>query len=338
MRLDFEYDFKNKLEELQGFFECWEHAVYDAHVSEKLRDVAIETAIMWTGDDAASRWQLVQRPKPESRLVSKGESQRNEWDLVTDVTCVVLLDDEEVDTNLIKEAMPYTQVQYKYTYCDMSCYGAIHFGWAVCIIQPRPMAAAKEEKENIERTLGLLQNVIVLRETRRTFDRLLVHEVRQQAEMFIGNGSRNRFDRHGNRRRGARDLNGLKIIAQAVLEMTRYESVSEVDEIQPFFQEFEKYARLATFGQRITSRCQILHDVQEAETSSDEKQRSKFLNLAVLILSGLTCLSVAGDMYNFARYDVNWLPTLIFRLSILGCFASVLFILLTALWYWANRK
>lgn len=364
------------LAELPGFYECWEHAIYLEEVSGLLRAAARKTAEDWvvyarqtavgwaayawrmakelrasaplTADEyekkkaqervteaAACRWSVATRPEPSTCVVGKDDRQRIESTLIRSVTCVMILNGDregsaDVDLEMVKQAMRSVQDAKDYKRLKFDYHGTMHFGWAACLMEPRPAGEQQDDPEvEMEGALDCLQTALVFLGTREAFERLFETEALQQAKVFILGMQPNRTER---------ELNRLRVLALGMLDRTRYLSVSASDEVQKCFQKFESHAKLNEIGEHIESRCQILHDIRVDETLAKEQSRGRFLNLIVLILSGLTILSVASDGYNFIRNQEDLIPILLTRLGVLLAFSIAILSSLYALWCLADRR
>jgi hypothetical protein len=161
------------------------------------------------------------------------------------------------------------------------------------------------------------------------FESLLLDQTRTQAEGFLRGSAAGLT---------SRDLNRLRTLAEAVVSLTNYAEVAAADEDQLYFDCWEKHARIATRHGLLQARCEILYNVQQAETEASNTDRQQLLSYALFILTGLTCVSVFADSYGFMKDDDKHLvQDVLNRLLIILSLVGGVFVLLLFLMYWSGR-
>jgi uncharacterized membrane protein YidH (DUF202 family) len=103
--------------------------------------------------------------------------------------------------------------------------------------------------------------------------------------------------------RSPQELNRLRTLALAVVNLTDFDRVVPTDEDQTYFRKFNEKAEMERKHQAIQDATEVLYNVQVAETQGEESKRQRMLNVIVLLLTSLTLISVTSDAYNFIRAE-----------------------------------
>jgi hypothetical protein len=327
--LHIELDPGIELPYLMGFDKCYEFAAYSRHVSDAIVDAArrlAEGAVRPGGE----RLRALTRREPP--VVQKDEHGREESRLLNayGFSRLALCLDPSDDVDAIQRALfpprlgATTGIE---SVVGFDYHGELRFAWSGCLLVPKDSTRPPADvRDDIRRMLACVRIAHSFLGAATAFESLLLEETRRQADSFL---------RGGEGGLGARNLNRLRTLAEAVVSLTNYAPVAAADEDQNYFRCFEKHARIAERHQLIQARCEILYNVQQAETQAHETRRERRLSAVLFILAGLTCISVLADSYNFVKDDEKHLVGSFFhRLEIvLGLIVGVVVILLSLIYY-----
>jgi hypothetical protein len=301
------------IEYLSGALRCFEFAAYTVPVSQGLKDAALARvrAVLGDGDNALAK--LSRRPQPAVETDAAGYS---ELRLMNSFSRLVLCTDEGDDA-LLPAILAAVQLAEDGERVDFEYHGTLHFGWASCVVVPRKLHDPDETPERqIARMLTCIEIAHVFLGTCEAFQKLFLSEMFDQVGHHVeGTGAV----------RSARDLNRLRTLALAVVSLTSFTPVAAAEEDQKYFALFERHAGIAQLQRAILDRCDLLYNVQVAEADAEEAQRQKWLNTALLVLTGLTLISVLSDSYNFLREgERHLIPHLVLRLELLISLATLI--------------
>lgn len=318
------------LEFLKGFGRCFEYAAYLEHVSGALHGAAREMINAATGGQSTSIKNLSRRPDPKTEKDDRGN---RESKLFSGFTHVIMCIDENDDVEAVKQTMnppPLGAQETTYLPLRFEYHGTLSFDWASCVLEPRSFDDPDEPPAvKIQRMLQCIQIAHTFYGTCEAFQNLFLHETLRQTEGYIKGQPLGR---------DPKELNRLRTLALAVVSLTSYTSVAIAEEDQNYFAAFERLAKIGEQHRLIQERCEILHNVQVAETQSDEARRQNLLNRVVLFLTGFTFLSVFGDSYGFLEKEDKWLPLLIHRTVVLGSVVVLIVVVISALLKLSSRK
>ena len=105
--------------------------------------------------------------------------------------------------------------------------------------------------------------------------------------------------------RGPEELNRLRTLALAVVNVTQFNLVAQADEDRAYFAKFAAASDIDTHHRLIQDACELLHNVQLAQRQHEDARRQKLLNAVVLLLTSLTLVSVTVDGYSFIAGDAS---------------------------------
>jgi hypothetical protein len=326
LRLDFASGLP--MEYLRGFARCFEYAAYDEHISQELLTIARQTmegAI--EGQDSGIQ-DLSRRPDP---VIETDERGNRESDLLyAGFTNVALCVDKRDEVEAVKQKLlpPVSGApQRQHEVLSFEFHGTLHFDWASCILVPRSFDDPSDDPmAQIQRMLYCIQIAHAYLGTCVAFEDLFFHETLRQAEGYVKGTPGGR---------DPQELNRLRTLALAVVSLTSYAAVTATEEDQSYFDCFERQAKIGERHQIIQERCEILHNVQVAETQAEEAKRQQLLNGVVLFLTAFTFLSVFADSYTFLAEGEQWLPQLLHRVVVLG---SLLVLIVWATWAILKRS
>lgn len=294
------------LEFLQGFHKCYEFAAYSVEVSNALRESALQAAKAVVGTRSDRLRELSRRPEPR---IQTGDFGYRESKLFTGFSCLGLCVDETDELSAIEprlheiEGNDFKPLTFDY-------HGKLHFGWSACILEPRTRdKGADFALAEMGRMLQCIQIAHVFLGTCEAFEKLFLQETLQQVEGYV----------KGTYGRNSTELNRLRTLALAVISLTQYAGVAAADEDQRYFESWEEHAKLSERHHKIQQQCELLYNVQVAETQAEEEKRDRLLNRVVLFLTAFTFISVLVDSYDFIDYRAGWFSIWIHRAMILAC-------------------
>jgi hypothetical protein len=256
--------------------------------------------------------ELSRRPDPAIEIDEHGNSESDL--LYAGFTYVALCVDEGDKVETVKQKLlpPVPGApQRQYEVLSFEFHGTLHFDWASCILVARSFDDPSEDPmTQIQRMLYCIQIAHSYLGTCVAFEDLFFHETLRQADGYVKGipGGRD-----------PRELNRLRTLALAVVSLTSYAAITATEEDQSYFDCYERHAKIRERHQIIQDRCEILLNVQVAETQSEEAKRQQLLNGVVLFLTAFTFLSVFADSYTFLQEGEHWLPHLLHRVVVLVC-------------------
>lgn len=292
---------------LQGFHKCYEFAAYTVEISQALHELAVTTAQAKLGPSPNPLVELSKRPEPE---IVTDENGYQESKLFLSFSCIALCVDVNDNVAQVKTACRAMEGgDFKELVFDY--HGKMHFGWAVCILEPRTRDQPSELAfSEIHRMLECIQIAHVFLGLCQAFENLFLQETRTQVDGYV----------KGTRGRTSTELNRLRTLALAVVTLTQYAGVAEAIEDQRYFACWEESAKLKDRHTKIQQQCELLYNVQAAETQveaaeiqAEEAKRERLLNRIVLILTAGTLISVLVDSYQFIDYKQGWFAVWINR-------------------------
>jgi hypothetical protein len=124
-------------------------------------------------------------------------------------------------------------------------------------------------------------------------------------------------------------LNRLRTLALAVVNLTSFNLVTAATEDRKYFDLFDQAAQIDRHHQLIQESCEVLYNVQVAETQGEEIRRQNLLNRILLLLTSFTLVSVTVDAYNFVREQESLIRGVVTRGMVLLQFVLLLSILVT---------
>jgi hypothetical protein len=306
---------------LGGVSKCLEFAAYQEQISTALWQVALSHTHQAIGAEANKLTKLSKRPDPAEEKDAEGYT---ELRLLTSFTDLILCIDPE-DQPHIPDILNTAQIEDTEQNCiDFEYHGKLYFGWASCVIVPRDIADKDETPEQqIARILECIKIAHSFLGTCEAFEKLFRNEIFSQVSNYV---------QATGRVRSSRDLNRLRTLALAIVSLTDFTRVAPSAEDQKYFSFFEQYAQINQLQQTILNRCDVLFNVQQAETESEEKDREKRLQNILFLLTGITFVSVLSDSYNFVRQgEQHLIPQILMRLEVLLSIVILIILILLLL-------
>jgi hypothetical protein len=133
--------------------------------------------------------------------------------------------------------------------------------------------------------------------------------------------------------RGPEELNRLRTLALAVVNVTQFNLVAQADEDRAYFAKFAAASDIDTHHRLIQDACELLHNVQLAQRQHEDARRQKLLNAVLLLLTSLTLVSVTVDGYSFIAGDGQLIPERSGRILALAALVLSLALTVGALLY-----
>jgi hypothetical protein len=293
---------------LLGILACYEYAAYRPQVAALFARHAETHAKASRAGSADTLSRLTRRPAAEIQEDASGYEESNLFRSFTHlVRCVD--GDSADDVRRLREILGLTGEPMKFEY-----HGQLHYGWADCVLEPRgePPWTPDQDLARIEECIRIAH---VGLGTCEAFQRLFQDEINTQVESLLKK-------RHAGR--DSRDLNRLRTLALAVVNLTDFRRITQADEDQKYFQQFAADAGLDRTQQLITNAVDVLYNVQDAEAQDERARRESLLNGIVVLLASLTLVSVTVDAYNFIEMDEPLIDERLQRVRLLSEFVLAL--------------
>jgi hypothetical protein len=282
---------------VEGVLSCFEFAAYTPAVADTLLAVARRRVASALGPKLTGLAELSRRDLPEVRTDRKGYAERMLFSSFTNViACVDDGDDRLLPA--VTEAMDLDDGEP----IDFEYHGRLHFGWATCVLEPKKLNGWEDEPEasrytpeqQIERMEADIRVAHVFLGTTEAFTRLFVNEIHEQVGGYVAKKPAGR---------SPQELNRLRTLALAVVNLTDFDQVVPTSEDQAYFSAFKLHADIEDKHKAIQDATEVLYNVQVAETQGEESKRQRMLNVIVLLLTSLTIISVTADAYDFIRAE-----------------------------------
>jgi hypothetical protein len=165
--------------------------------------------------------------------------------------------------------------------------------------------------------------------TLEAFERLFQGEIRDQVDGYV---------RKAVGGRDPQELNRLRTLALAVVNLTNVNLVTPTDEDQAYFAAFDEDAHIRQRQDLITKACETLYNVQVADIQDEDTRRQNILNMILFLLTSLTLVSVTADAYNFVREQQDLLGDISARLRLLIEFVMTIGLLATLMIFFTRPR
>lgn len=276
---------------------CFEFAAYRPWVSQALYDAARRYVDTVLGVKRSRLAALTRRSPAEDQTDAAGY--RESRLLSTGFTRIVMfLDDaDKALRSDVAVAMQLTNAQV----IDFEYHGRLHYSWGTSLVEPRELGGNTSESraELIARMLTCIQIAHTFLGTCEAFDRLFRSEVHTQVGGYVGKRSAGR---------GPEDLNRLRTLALAVVNLTKFDLVTVTAEDRGYFRLFAADSQIAELHASIQETCEVLYNVQLAEQESQMVKRQNALNLIVALLASFALISVSTDVYSYLSGGADLIP------------------------------
>jgi hypothetical protein len=183
------------------------------------------------------------------------------------------------------------------------------------VIEPRyraheaPPQRPESPAEQIARILRCIEIAHVFLGVCEAFTRLFQDEIQRQVGGYVSGTAAGR---------DPAELNRLRTLALAVVNLTQFDGVTQTGEDRNYFAKFDAVAGIERHHRLIQDACEMLHNVQVAERQHEDTKRQNMLNAIVLLLTSLTVVSVMVDAYNFIREDQPLITHRLLRFELLA--------------------
>jgi hypothetical protein len=280
---------------VRGLLSCYETAAYSAEISGLLFEVAYAHAVSAARGGRRNLVELSRRSPPLTQRDADGHAESHLFHSFT--TLLLCVDeDDAVRVAGLAEAWQLAATDV----VDFEYHGRLHFGWAACLLEPlhypatAPPGYRETPDQQIVRMLRCIQIAHVFLGTCESFVQLFQDEVQQQVGAYVD-------DSIGGR--DQEELNWLRTVALAVVNLTQFNLVAQAAEDRAYFARFAAASGIGIHQDLIREACEILHNVQVSRRQHEETRRQTLLNGVVLLLTTLTLVSVTVDGYDFIRGD-----------------------------------
>jgi hypothetical protein len=305
---------------IHGVLRCFEYAAYRPSVADALLEAAESRIERAFGTKPTGLVELSERELPEQKRDTKGYEERMLFSGFTQlIACVDEGDDQELPA--VAEAMQLRDddvIHFEY-------HGKLHYGWATCILEPNqlygwqdPAGEGESPEQQIMRMEACIRVAHVFLGTCEAFTRLFETEMHKQVGGYVEK------KRAG---RTAEELNRLRTLALAVVNLTDFDRVIPTEEDQAYFRKFNRNADIDGKHQMIQHATEVLYNVQVAETQDKDSRRQWILSIIVGLLTSLTLISVTADAYDFISDDQSLIERQVYRVL----FVSIEFTLILAI-------
>jgi hypothetical protein len=306
---------------VEGVLSCFEYAAYTPGVANALleaADIRVEAAL---GPELTGLVDLSKRELPKTRRDAKGYEERPLFSGFTQlIACVDEGDERELGA--LTEGLQLKDEDV----IDFEYHGKLHYGWASCVLEPKqvtgwqdPGGEGESPEQQIMRMEACIRVAHVFLGTCEAFTRLFESEMQEQVGGYVEKR------RAG---RGPEELNRLRTLALAVVNLTDFERVVPTEEDQAYFRKFNKSADIDGKHQMIQQATEVLYNVQVAETQARDSRRQWILSVVLGLLASLTLISVTADAYDFIRAEESLIERQLHRLLLVSIeFALIVAIL-----------
>jgi hypothetical protein len=302
---------------VDGVLTCFEYAAYTKPVSQEIAKVARvhASAALARADNPIEN--LTRRAEPSESRDSEGYVELTQFTAFTGLYLCVDEGDEQHISGLLASLGVREEDQLLFEF-----HGTLHYTWASCVLEPRSMHTGDHSTrmEQLRRMLVDVRQAHVFLGTCDAYGKLVLDEIRAQADWYGG--------AVGNSVRDHRELNKLRTMALAVVNLTQYGLVTQTDEDQNYFSRFEMNAQIGRKHELISNATEVLYSVQSANEQEELSRRERLLNSVAVVLASLTLVSVMVDSYNFVREQETLLPSLTLRVVIFAILIVLILCLL----------
>ncbi len=307
---------------VRGVLACFEYAAYRPDMANAFLGAVKRRVGRALGPRETGLVELTRRDLPEVKEDAKGYTERLLFTSFTKViACVDQGDDRELPAlTAAMELDPADVIRFEY-------HGKLHYGRATCVLEPKrpepdepPDVETPEEK--IMRMEACIRVAYVFLGTCEAFMRLFESEMRTQVGGYVEKKAAGR---------GPEELNRLRTLALAVVNLTDFRRVVATSEDQAYFRRFEQDEDIAGKHATIQHATEILYNVQVAETQEKDSRRQRMLSIIVLLLTSLTVISVTADAYDFVRGDESLIEERVYRALLITVEIALIVAVLVAL-------
>lgn len=306
---------------VHGLLSCFEYAAYRPAVADALLEAAENRVEAALGPEVTGLVELTRRSLPEAKSDAHGYTERmlinNGFTHV--FACVDEGDDGTLDALTQAIGIAADDV------IDFEYHGRLHYSWGGCVLEPNqlvgwdePGGEAETPEQQILRMEACIRVAHVFLGTCDAFMRLFETEMHAQVGGYAAQQVAGR---------SPEELNRLRTLALAVVNLTNFDRVSPTEEDQAYFGKFDRNADITGKQRIIQHATELLYNVQVAATQEKDSRRQWILSIVVGLLTSLTLISVTADAYDFIREDESLIERQIYRVVLV----SVEFLLILAI-------
>ena len=272
---------------MKGMSQCFEFAAYVPSISLALLGIARDHATAAVDQDNRLA-ELSRRPPPRTETDADGYTESTLFTSFTDVITCIDEGDDRLLAGLLTDSGIDARKAIAFEY-----HGNLHYDWAVCVLEPKTLygwVPTESPADQIARMFACIRMAHVFLGTSEIFVKLFLDETQRQVGGYVTGSVSGR---------SARNLNRLRTLALAVVNLTDFTLVTQSAEDQMYFKAFARDASLDSQRKLITEACEMLYNIQAAEQQEEERRRGNLLNFIVVVLTCLTLVSVSVDAYDF---------------------------------------
>lgn len=305
-----------------GVLAAFEFAGYRATIAESLWSLADAAAARAMTPPDSDFTRLTERPPAETHHSTEVGEAYEESSLINSFTGLIRCVDDG-DEALLDRVLNVFDMADAIT-IDYERHGILRYDWATCVLVPHaePPATPDEQLERIEECIRIAH---VFTGTCEALLGLFRAELNRQVASYVTR------ERGG---QGPEELNKLRTIALAVVNLTNFARVAQAEEDRTYFRRFTQDAQLGDTRDLLRDSVEVLYNVQEAAAQHERSRREYFLNAVVIILTSLTIVSVSADSYDFVRDQEAIIEDRVMRIQLFVELMVVLVLLVTVmLWF-----
>ncbi|MEU4233009.1 hypothetical protein AB0F17_52705 [Nonomuraea sp. NPDC026600] len=235
---------------LKGMSQCFEFAAYVPSISLALLGMARDHATAAVDQDNLLA-ELSRRPPPRTETDADGYTESTLFTSFTDVIACI----DEGDDRLLVELLAARGIDAGKA-IEFEYHGKLHYDWATCVLEPKTLygwVPAESPADQIARMFACVQMAHVFLATSEIFVKLFLDETQRQVGGYVTGRVSGR---------SARDLNRLRTLALAVVNLTDFTLVTQSAEDQTYFKAFARDASLDNQRKLITEACEMLYNIQ----------------------------------------------------------------------------
>lgn len=309
---------------MNGVLACFEFAGYRPLIAQQLRELARARVdeSMISGRSEFAR--LTGRPEPQNHQTANGYEESTILTSFTGLVRCIDAGDDALLSDLLKlleiPSRKANTLQFEY-------HGTLYYDWATCVLTPRG-SEGWEPDEELQRMEEAIKIAHVFLAACDAFLAMVQGEMNAQVDYYVK-------ERGGGR--GPEELNKLRTIALALVNLTNFSRVTQSQEDRNYFDRFARDSSLGETQRLLIESVDVLYNVQEAEAHQDRSKRETVLNAVVIILASLTLISVSADAYNFVRDEEPIIAQRFLRLQLFVEFLLAISLIVTVLVWFLSR-
>ena len=288
-----------------GLLTCWEYAAYTPTISGALMAAASAHLDGALEGNVEAFAELTYRSGPVVHATNGYQESNQFQSFTTVIECSDATDNVPAIVELFELKDP---IHFEF-------HGDLYLDWATCVLVPRGEDPVDLELERMRQCIRIAH---LLQGTCEAFLRIFEEEIASQVGSYVGTTHTSR---------SLADLNRLRIVAMAIVALTRVDRVAQSEEDRTYLSRYSDYANLAETRSILGESIEVLYQVQAAEVQEERARKESVLNLVVVFIALLTLISVTSDAYNFVRDQQAIVSSLAQRIQLLATFLLTLSLL-----------